>query len=194
MTAEPVTPDDVRADPISPMAALLAGKKVAPDATDLLMQDHRTVQGWFRDYPALAEESAKSLLVRQICLALEAHMAFEEAVFYAAARDLTADDALIEHSIDEHDGARALIADLRKAPEPGEARDTLMAALEAAILEHVTQEEGVLFPQVRESGADLYALGRSLAARRTQAYAELTGKPTPPTPEALKSMISPELH
>jgi hypothetical protein len=194
MTPEPPAPDEVRADPISLMAALLAGKKVAPDATDLLIQDHRAVQGWFREHQALSEETAKSFLVRQICLALEAHMAFEEAVFYAAARDLIGDDALVDHAVEEHDEAKSLMADLRKDGGPGHARDTLMAALEAAVTAHVTEEEAMLFPAVRASGADLYALGRALAARRAEAYAEFTGKPAPPTPEALKDMMEPTPH
>src|SRR4051795_11924733 len=37
-------------EPIALGAALVAGKKVPPDATQLLMMDHRTVLGWFRWY------------------------------------------------------------------------------------------------------------------------------------------------
>jgi hypothetical protein len=59
-------PVDGRADPVSLGDALLAGKKVAPDVTALLIEDHRTVMGWFDGYasedrlPAKATEEAKT--------------------------------------------------------------------------------------------------------------------------------------
>jgi iron-sulfur cluster repair protein YtfE (RIC family) len=166
-------------DPVSLLAALSAGKKVAPDATDLLMQDHRQVMGWFRRYWMASEEGDRRQLVEQICLHLDVHMAFEEEVFYAAARELVDEPALLDHAEEEHDEARTIVQALQKDAGPGDQRDQLIARLETAIIAHVSQEEDVLFPQVRASGVDLYELGRSLAAARVQEMSLATGKPIP---------------
>jgi hypothetical protein len=166
-------------DPVSLFAVLTAGKKVAPDATDLLMQDHRQVMAWFDRYWVASEETDRRYLVRQVCLHLEVHMAFEEEVFYAAARDLIDDPALLDHSEAEHDQARALTLSLQRDQSPGDQRDQLVAQLEASIMTHVAQEEDVLFPKVRASGVDLYELGRSLAAARVQEMSVATDKPNP---------------
>jgi hypothetical protein len=178
MQTLPIEPNRA-ADPISPLAALLAGKKVGPDATELLAQEHRQVASWFRSYRVRTEEPVRLRLIEQICLHLEAHMQFEEEVFYAAARELLDEEGLLEHAEHEHAQARTIIAQLQAGPPAGEQRDQLVTNLEAAILLHVNEEEGVLFPKVRASGVDLYALGRSLAARRGEVMADLTGKPLP---------------
>jgi hypothetical protein len=184
-----LAPDDDLPDAISPIAALMAGKKVAPDATDLLMQDHRQVASWFRSYQATAEEETRLYLVAQICLHLEAHMAFEEEAFYAAARELIDDQELIDHAVEEHEDAKTIMVRLRDDPTPGPRRDQLVEELEAGILSHVDEEEGVLFPKVRASGVDLYALGRSLAGRRAAVVSTLTGKPIPPVPLVLSNRM-----
>jgi hypothetical protein len=172
-------PTQPSGDPVSLFAALTAGKKVAPDATDLLMQDHRQVMAWFRRYWMASEEADKQLLVQQICLHLDVHMAFEEEVFYAAARELIDEPALLDHAETEHEEARTIVQALQRDVSPGDQRDHLVAQLEAAIIAHVSQEEDVLFPQVRASGVDLYELGRSLAAARVQEMSLATGKRIP---------------
>ncbi len=43
------------AEPIRLAAALQTGKKVAPDITGLLADDHRTVLGWFAWYESTTD-------------------------------------------------------------------------------------------------------------------------------------------
>ncbi|HET8696078.1 MAG TPA: hypothetical protein VFO94_01255 [Gammaproteobacteria bacterium] len=70
--------DAGRGEPISLRAALMTGKKVAPDATKLLAEDHRTVLGWFAWYEQSRDPATRAVLCRRICAALRAHMAAEE--------------------------------------------------------------------------------------------------------------------
>src|SRR3954454_6203476 len=57
-------------EPISLGGALLAGKKVAPDVTGLLMEDHRTVLGWFDWYAEESSPEQKGLILSSILKAL----------------------------------------------------------------------------------------------------------------------------
>jgi ferritin-like metal-binding protein YciE/hemerythrin superfamily protein len=157
--------DRGRGEPISLGAALLAGKKVPPDVTQLLMDDHRVVLGWFRWYQQTEDGDVKLRLARRIFKALRAHMAAEEEILYAAARVQTKTE-LVERAQHEHDEAKALMERLESARSADEAHTRSMVELESEIRAHVDEEEADLFPAVRETDIDLYAVGRSVAARR----------------------------
>ena len=53
-----------------------------------------------------------------------------------------------------------------------------MSQLREAIEQHVIEEESELFPAVRATDLDLYAVGRFLAARRVERLFVLTGRNT----------------
>lgn len=161
-------------EPISLGAALLAGKKVAPDVTGLLMEDHRTVLGWFAWYDQVADRATKDALAQKICAALRAHMAAEEAVFYPQVQRATGDKKLVKRAIKEHEGAKRLIEAIEAGTDPA-AQAATMATLHTEILAHVEEEEEELFPKVRASDLDLYAVGRAVAAHRADRLFELCG-------------------
>ena len=160
-------------DPLSLHAALLAGKKVGPDATRLLAEDHRVVLGWFDWYAQAAGETVRDRIVGKICMALRAHMVAEEEIFYPAAKQCLSDAGLVEHAIDEHEGAKDLIRRLERGDGSEGGRDETVRQLEAAIRAHVEEEEGTLFPVVRGSDLDLHEIGARVAARRVDHLFEL---------------------
>jgi iron-sulfur cluster repair protein YtfE (RIC family) len=151
-------------EPISLGANLLAGKKVAPDVTGLLMEDHRTVLGWFDWYTQESGREQKGRVLARILKALVAHMAAEEEIFYPEAARCTGDRELIDHALLEHEHARSIMAHLQL--ELDQPSDTLVSQLRDEIETHVREEETQLFPKVRESGMDLYGTGALVAARR----------------------------
>jgi hemerythrin superfamily protein len=164
-------------DAVSPIAALQAGKKVAPDAIGLLMQDHRTAETLFSAYRAASSDYEKAEIAELLCLALTAHMEAEEAVLYPMAREVL-DEDLVDVAEDEHQEAKALVEQIETAS--GAERDGLMVELEAEVLDHVAKEEADLFPKLRaRADLDLYAIGRTLAAARLEVVSELAGKPLP---------------
>lgn len=183
MSSDKLSHEASVADPISPAAALMAGKKVAPDATRLLEIEHREVAGYFAAYAAESNSERKLRLIERICLDLEAHTRMEEEIFYPAAREATGDDKLLDHALEEHAEAKQMVERLREAARRGETPDALVAELRKAIEAHVEEEEGKLFPELRAADLDLYRLGRRLAAQRPAVYGALTGKPVPPQPE-----------
>ena len=165
-------------EPVSLAAALEAGKKVAPDVTGFLMDDHRTVLGWFIWYDRAPDATARRKVAARICAALRAHMAGEEEVFYPAARELVDNKDLVEHAFDEHAEARDLMERIEAASGDEEEQADLMRKLNAAVAHHAREEETKLFPAVRSAGMDLYGVGAALAARRVECLFEL---PSPET-------------
>lgn len=153
-------------EPISLGASLLAGKKVGPDVTNLLMEDHRIVLGWFEWYEQATDTQTKDFVARNICKALRAHMAGEEEVFYPAAERQTQDTQLVKRAVQEHQGAKKLMDSIESAGAADEAHAELMRELKTEIAAHVNEEETELFPEVRDSNMSLFAVGRAVAARR----------------------------
>jgi ferritin-like metal-binding protein YciE len=160
-------------EPISLGASLLAGKKVGPDITQMLAEDHRTVMGWFDWYEAEGDPARRAMVQANILDALWAHMAAEEEIFYPQAAAKTGDERLVPRAIAEHEVAKKLMRAIARGEVDAPAA---MASLRAEIARHIVEEEGQLFPLVRECGLDLYEVGRFAAARRVERLLDLTGR------------------
>lgn len=72
-----------------PASSARAGKVVAPNAIDLLEQDHDEVIAYFDEYEDLEDDAEKGELAQKICMALTVHTLIEEEIFYPAARKAT---------------------------------------------------------------------------------------------------------
>ena len=166
-------------EPISLGAVLVAGKKVAPDATLLLAQDHLEAMSYFDWAEHCADDAAEAAVIVKLCAALKAHMTVEEEILYPMAREALGDDDLIDHAYREHEEAKALVQHLIAPTADSPDRDTCLRKLRKAIEQHVREEEGELFPKLRASKLDLYQVGRALAARRADALIELTRRNDP---------------
>jgi hemerythrin superfamily protein len=157
-----------------PAAAAVAG----PDAISLLEADHREVDAYFDQFEDAESNDAKKALASQICLAVKVHAQIEEELFYPAAREKTGDGDLIDEAVVEHAGAKILIAQI-EAMQPGQdLYDAKVKVLGEQVRHHVQEEEEELFPEVRESGLDLEALGARMAERKAELLALLS--PTQP--------------
>lgn len=138
------------------------------DAIALLEADHREVEGYFESFEGAETPGQKKLLARRICAALRVHAQIEEELFYPAARKAARDNDLLDEAIVEHAGAKVLIAEI-EAMQPGMPLfDAKIAVLGEQVRHHVREEEGELFPKVRESGMNIAALGAAMAARKAE--------------------------
>jgi hypothetical protein len=153
-----------------------------PDAIALLEQDHRDVESWFGAYEDLEDDVAKLDLARRICLALKVHTRLEEEQFYPPARKATKDNDLIDEAVVEHAGAKNLIAEIESMRVGDPLYDAKVKVLGEMVKHHVQEEEDELFPEVRETGLDLVALGAKMAARKAELMAELSAPPLPRMP------------
>jgi len=145
-----------------------------PDATQLLMADHREVEQLFAQFEQLAdrgEDDEKMLVVAQICAALEIHTQLEEEIFYPASRTMLKDQGVVDEALVEHASAKALIAQIKDTVSDEPLYDAKVKVLSEYIKHHVREEETEFFPRVRRSPLDLEDVGRRLAARKQELIA-----------------------
>lgn len=122
------------------------------DAIDLLTRDHRAVEGLFTEYRS-GDDDARRRAAEGVIRELSIHAAVEEELFYPAVRKQIPEcDGLVGHSIDEHQEVKELLAKLDEMIDKAHTKAFAdkMDRLERSVTEHVEEEEGKLFPSVRE--------------------------------------------
>lgn len=140
----------------------------APDAIDLLIADHRKVDGLFRQFEAEQDDDEKRAIAREICGELMLHARAEEELFYPealAALEADGEQDLVWEATVEH-GTLAGLIDALDGAERDEGFDAHVKVLGEYVKHHVGEEEEEMFPKVRESGIDLAALGERIAQRK----------------------------
>jgi hemerythrin superfamily protein len=172
----------MRTEPRSAAKTSMNGSAAKHDVIVLLKQDHAKVKKLFSQFDKLAKQQeieAKVNIANQICAELIAHTLAEEEIFYPAAREAThADDMLNEANV-EHDSAKDLIAQIQSMDPADEMYDAKVTVLGEYIEHHVEEEEGEMFPKVREAKAreakvlDLKEMGAMLNARKQELMAQL---------------------
>ena len=143
-----------------------------PNATQMLRQDHKKVEGLFRKFEQAKERDAKRRVAEQAMDELEVHTRVEEEVFYPAVKKAIESSELIDEAKKEHQEAKSLISQLKKTTsrDGGESTDfeAKFGQLMEAIKHHVEEEEGDMFPEVEDSELDLSALGAQMTKRKQE--------------------------
>jgi hemerythrin superfamily protein len=129
---------------------------------EALKTDHEFVKKLFDRYLNTQDINVKRQAGPQILLALEMHTALEEAVFYPRVHDI--DPALVDHSEEEHQQVKDMIAKLKGMDEADPQCDQLFQQLQEAVMHHVESEEQKLFPEVQRATFDLTELGLQMQA------------------------------
>src|SRR4051812_33301826 len=92
-----------------------AGTECRMDAITLLKNDHKTVNGLFRQFEKLGDDARdqKREVVDQIIKELAVHAVIEEVVFYPAVKGISEDltDHVLE-SLEEHHVVKWLLSEL----------------------------------------------------------------------------------
>jgi hypothetical protein len=152
------------------------------DAVALLKADHRKVEELFEQFEKARGTERKKHLAQEICAELTVHTMIEEEIFYPACRGEVKDDTVNEAYV-EHDGAKALIAELEAGNPEDAFYDAKVKVLSEEIRHHVREEEKRaegMFTQAREAGLDLDALGTRLQARKKELLAQIASDGLPP--------------
>ncbi len=147
--------------------------RATPDAIALLKADHRAVEELFEAYEGARGSAAKAKLAQKICLELSVHTTIEEEILYPAVRGEVEDDMLDEAYV-EHDGAKALIAELMAGSPDDDFYDAKVKVLSEEIKHHVKEEEqrGGMFSKAQSSDMDLAELGVRLRERKLELMGE----------------------
>ena len=142
-------------------------------AIDMLEADHREVEKLFETFEKATSARQQRAIFNEIADKLAVHAAIEEQHFYPAAKTDDTEDLLLE-AVEEHLAAKRLIADLLRLPANEESFAAKVTVLKEQIEHHVEEEEGELFPQVRDLLDDetLDALEQEMAATKEELLAK----------------------
>jgi hemerythrin superfamily protein len=154
---------------------MLQRATVKTDAISMLKADHAAVKDLFKQFNALAEASApahqkKRTIALKICKELTVHAKVEEEIFYPAARAVLGRDEapMMDEADVEHASCKELIGQI-ESMEPSENHyDAKVIVLGEYINHHVKEEEGEMFPKVRNAKLDLKGLGEHLVVRKKE--------------------------
>ena len=136
------------------------------NALELLMAQHEEVEALIEAIQNTDEPSQKSMLFEQLADNLAAHATIEEKLFYPAVMHETTRELLVE-STEEHLSVKRLLADMMELDPDDEHFDAKLMVLRDQVMHHAhEEEEGELFPQVRElfDNDELAALGNEMLA------------------------------
>lgn len=149
------------------------------DAIQLLKQDHREVEGLFKEFEKLEEDGSDAIeqVIASACTELKIHDRIEMEIFYPAVREAAEkeeiEDVLNEAEV-EHSTVRQLIeaiADMRPEDEKRKAHFTVLVEY---VKHHVKEEEKQMFPKVKKlEGLDLSTLGQQMKERKAELMAEM---------------------
>ncbi|OYW38197.1 MAG: hemerythrin [Hydrogenophilales bacterium 12-61-10] len=151
------------------------------DACDLLDDDHKAVKKMFKAYAELIEPPGskkkpalekKRALANTICFELTVHTQLEEEIFYPPVRKAIKDALLMNEAEVEHDGAKALIAQIQGMDPADPMYDAKVTVLGEYVDHHVKEERTEMFPKARASKVDLVKMRDALHARRIELTAD----------------------
>lgn len=152
------------------------------DAITLLRNDHKTVKSLFSKFEKAGPKarSTKRGLVDKMIEDLAVHSAIEEQLFYPAVREAVPEvDAQVLEGLEEHHIMKWTLSELDGMPPDHERFDAKVSVLIEAVRHHIEEEEGEMFPKVRQ------ALGRKrLAELGDQMEQAKKLAPTLPHPRA----------
>ncbi|CAL9604893.1 hypothetical protein SUDANB6_05527 [Streptomyces sp. enrichment culture] len=150
---------------------------------DELTTDHREVEELFERIEALPSgHKDRKLYADQVTMELVRHSVAEEAYLYPAVRQHVADgDALADKELEDHARAEQIMKDLEGCAADDADFDRLVDMLMSEIREHITDEEGNLFPRLR-AACPMEALDE-LGDKVRQAKKTAPTRPHPAAPD-----------
>ena len=124
-------------------------------ATEMLEKDHQQVRDLFLRLEQAPSPNERQSLLDTIGDELEIHAQLEEEIFYPALRGVS---RRVDDAEAGHDHVRALLSEMQRR-DPASREFAIQArVLKEAVLNHVAEEEGVMFMEAGRLGLD--ALGR----------------------------------
>lgn len=162
-----------------------------PDATTMLKQDHRKVEGLFAQY----RQDKRDSLAKEICNELKVHTQIEEQVVYPVlGTEVDSGDAMKRHAEDEHAQVEKLMEQIERENFSGGRAQALMEQVMADVMEHVHEEESELLPKLEAaiSPESLEQLGIQLQSAKQAEQRQLEA--APPGADGLVDLTKEELY
>lgn len=161
-------------------------------ALDLIAKDHRNVEDLFGRYEGSKDPDERTEIAHEVVHELAVHGEVEELFFYPRVRESAPDGGrLAEEAEHEHVEMKETLNELDSMTAQDEGFDGKMSELMAEVRHHVGEEEGEIFPAVREvlSEQDLRDLGERM--QRAKSFVPTRPHPKAPTSPAGKAVAGP---
>jgi hemerythrin superfamily protein len=139
-----------------------------PNATQMIRQDHKKVEGLFKKFQQTRGAQAKRRLAENAMAELEVHAALEEEIFYPAVKKEVDDGSMVQEALEEHQTVKQLISELKGMDEADEEFESQFSQLVENVQHHVEEEENEMLPKVEESELDLNSLGQQMTQRKQE--------------------------
>ena len=153
-------------------------RKKKLDAIELLKQDHREVEGLFKEFEKLEEDGSEAVeqVIATACTELKIHDKLETEIFYPAVRERAEEEEvedLLNEAEVEHNTVRDLIQTIEGMDPGDEKRNAHFTVLMEYVKHHVKEEEKEMFPKIKQLDLDLAQLGEQMKERKTELMAEM---------------------
>lgn len=149
------------------------------NAIDSLKEDHDRVDKLFQKVEA-TEEGEHMDLFERINSELEVHMHIEETIFYPAIKEDGDEELkkLVSEGVEEHRQAKMFLRELDALKSEGERFEAKLKVLMEDIKHHVQDEEGEMFPLIREQFDEqkLQELGQKLDKEKKKVQQSSTAR------------------
>jgi hemerythrin superfamily protein len=142
------------------------------NALELLKQDHQKVKGLFQDVRMGSDRSKQKELFDKIDTELEIHTHIEETVFYPAIEEHEEFKDMVAEALEEHQEAKMLLEELEELGADNHEFGSKLQQLMEGVEHHVEEEEGEMFPKIREvfDEDELEQLGQALESAKGKAH------------------------
>jgi hemerythrin superfamily protein len=137
------------------------------NALEILKQDHQKVKELFQE-ATRGEQNTRKDLFDKIDTELEIHAHIEETVFYPALEEHEELKDMVAEAFEEHQEVKTLLEEIEELGSESHDFGAKLQELMESVEHHVAEEEGEMFPKVREvfDERELEELGNQLNAAK----------------------------
>jgi hemerythrin superfamily protein len=137
------------------------------NALEILKQDHQKVKELFQE-ATRGEQNTRKDLFDKIDTELEIHAHIEETVFYPALEEHEELKDMVAEAFEEHQEVKTLLEEIEELGSESHDFGAKLQELMESVEHHVVEEEGEMFPKVREvfDERELEELGNQLNAAK----------------------------
>jgi len=142
------------------------------NALEVLKQDHQKVKGLFKEATGSSDQNTRKELFDKIDTELEIHAHIEETVFYPALETHEELKDLVAEALEEHQEVKIMLEELEELGSESHDFGSKLQELIESVEHHVEEEEGEMFPKVREvfDESQLEQLGQELESAKGTAH------------------------
>jgi iron-sulfur cluster repair protein YtfE (RIC family) len=138
------------------------------NALDLLTEDHQRVKQLFEQAQQIRDNEQKKELFDKIDMELAIHAEIEETIFYPALEEHNELKEMVREARQEHEEVEQLLLEIEDLATEETDFTSQLTELEETVEHHVAEEEGEMFPKVREifDNDTLEQLGKDLESAK----------------------------